>query len=135
MRDEEEEEEAAAFALVDGSAPLHTMSLNSIQTHGSAMWWWVAGVWHPSWVPLPVLGTGKIFFGHGVRGLASPDLLLGAIPWCAVPQIMEDVEVIQHVPTAVEQIVESQCHRSCRLVVVKLLVRCTSTGAVLGQGC
>ena len=47
-------------------------------------------------------------------GLASPDPLVGAIPWCAVPQIVEDVEVIQHVRTAVEQIVVCQCHRSCR---------------------
>ena len=28
-------------------------------------------------------GAGKIYWGHGVRGLASPDPLLGAIPWCA----------------------------------------------------
>ena len=34
-----------ASALADGSAPLHTMSLSCIQTHGSVMWWWVAGVW------------------------------------------------------------------------------------------
>ena len=43
--------------------------------------------------------------GFGFRGLASPDPLLGAISWCAVPQIMAEVEVIQHVPTADEQIV------------------------------
>ena len=95
---------------------------------------WGPGAWHPldpSWVPLPVPGAGKIYWGHGVRGLASPDPLLGVIPWCAAPQIMEEVEVIQHVPTAVEQIVVCQCHRSCRYVVVELLVRCTSTGAVL----
>ena len=75
------------------------------------------GAWHPldpSWVSLPVPGAGKIYWVHGVRGLASPDPLLGAIPWCAVPQIMAEVEVIQHVPTAGEQIVECQCHRSCR---------------------
>ena len=37
---------------------------------------------------------------------------------------MEDVEVVQLVPTAGEQIVVCQCHRSC-----------ASTGAVPGQGC
>ena len=57
-----------------------------------------SGAWHPltpSWVPSVV----------------------------AVPQIMEDVEVVQLVPTAGEQIVVCQCHRSC-----------ASTGAVPGQG-
>ena len=96
------------------------------------------GAWHPldpSWVPLPVPGAGKIFWGNRVRGLASLDLLLGAFPWCAsttdhgscggvsacaycrgtdrgmpVPQIMPVRGGGQH-------------------------VRCTSTGAVLGQGC
>ena len=48
---------------------------------------------------------------------------------------MEDVEVVQLVPTAGELIVVCPCHRSCRYVVVELLVRRTSTGAVLGQGC
>ena len=78
------------------------------------------GAWHPldpSWVPLPVTGAGKIYWGHGVRGLASPDPLLGAIPWCAAPQ----VEVIQHVPIAGDQIVVCQCHRSCRYVEVASL--------------
>ena len=37
---------------------------------------------------------------------------------------MEDVEVVQLVPTAGEQIVVCQCHRSC-----------ASTGAVPGHGC
>ena len=58
--------------------------------------------WHPldpSWVPF--------------RGVPAP-------------QIMEDVEVIQHVPFAVEQIVVCHCHRSCRYVEVEQLVRCTS---------
>ena len=77
---------SAAFALVNGSAPLHTMSLSSIQTHGLG-----PGAWHPldpSWVPLPVPGAGKIYWGHGVRGLASPDPLVGATQhvagctWC-----------------------------------------------------
>ena len=51
--------------------------------------------------------------GPGFRGLASLDPLPGCLPWCAVPQIMEDVEVVQLVPTAGEQIVVCQCHRSC----------------------
>ena len=72
-------------------------------------------------MPLPVPGAGTKNWGHGVRGLASPDALLGAIPWCAVPQIMEEVEVIQHVPTAGEQIVVCLCHRSCRYVEVASL--------------
>ena len=60
-----------------------------------------SGAWHPltpSWVPF--------------RGVPAP-------------QIMEDVEVIQHVPTALEQIVVCQCHRSCWYVEVEQLVRCT----------
>ena len=75
----------AASALMDGSAPLHTMSLSSIQTHGSACgggWLGLGpGTWHPldpSWVPLPVPGAGKIHWEHGVRGLASLDPLLRA---------------------------------------------------------
>ena len=75
----------AASALMDGSAPLHIMSLSSIQTHGGAcggVWLGLGlGAWHPldpSWVPLRVPGAGKIYWGHGVRGLASPDPLLGA---------------------------------------------------------
>ena len=75
----------AASALMDGSALLHTMSLSSIQTHGCARGGGClglgSGAWHPldpSWVPLPVPGAGKKNWGHGVRGLASPDPLLGA---------------------------------------------------------
>ena len=34
-----------ALARMDGSAHSHTMSLSSTQTHGSAMCWWLAGVW------------------------------------------------------------------------------------------
>ena len=41
-----------------------------------------------------------------------------------VPSVVEDVEVVQLVPTAGEQIVVCQCHRSC-----------ASTGAAPGQGC
>ena len=73
--------------------------------------------WHPldpSWVPLPVPGPGKIYWEHGVRGLAPPDPLRG-VP---APQIMEKLKVIQHVPSAVEQIVVYQCHRSCGNVEV-----------------
>ena len=48
----------ATSALVGGTAHLHTMSLSFIQTHGSALRWWVVG--------------------PGSRGLASPDPFLGA---------------------------------------------------------
>ena len=53
--------------------------------------WLGPGAWHPldpSWVPLPVPGAGKIYWGHGVRGLASPDPLVGVTQhvagctWC-----------------------------------------------------
>ena len=56
------------------------------------------GAWHPldpSWVPLPVPGAGKIFWGHGVRGLASPDPFLGAGVWCVSTTDYGGVEVIQ----------------------------------------
>ena len=45
---------------------------------------------------------------------------------------MEDVEVVQLVPTAREQIVVSLCHRSCWYVEVAS-VRRASTGAAPGQ--
>ena len=48
------------------------------------------------------------------------------VPFRGVPAPRKDVVVIQHVPTAVEQIVVCQCHRSCRYVEVEQLVRCTS---------
>ena len=48
----------AASALVDGTAHLHTMSLSFIQTHGSALCWWMVG--------------------PGFRGLASLGPFLGA---------------------------------------------------------
>ena len=59
-----------------------------------------SGAWHPltpSWVP--------------------PSTSLDVL--CV--QIMEDVEVVQLVPTAGEQIVVCQCHRSCRYVEVASL--------------
>ena len=106
---------------MDGSAPLHTMSLSSIQTHGSAMWLRVIGLgpraWHPldpSWVPLPVPGAGKIYWEHGVRGLASLTPVTYHRSW-------KLLEVVQHVPTAGELIVVCQCHRSCRYVEVASL--------------
>ena len=45
-------------------------------------------------MPLPVPGAGKIYWGHGVRGLASPVPFLGAFRG-VVPQIMDAVEVVQ----------------------------------------
>ena len=82
------------------------------------------GAWHPldpSWVPLPVPGQVKYSGSTGSGAWHPLTPLRGAIPWCAVPQIMEEVEVIQHVPTAEEQIVVCQCHRSCRYVEVASL--------------
>ena len=113
----------AAFALADGSAPLHTMNLSSIQTHGSAMWWRVAclgpGGWHPldpSWVPLPVPGAGKTYWGHGVRGLASPDSLLG-VPYHRSWKMWRWFSLC----LLLGKIVVCQCHRSCRYVEVASL--------------
>ena len=92
------------------------------------------GAWHPldpSFVPLPVPRAGKIYWGHGVRGLASPDSLLGAFPWCANGSC-------GGVSTC------AYCRGTDRGMPVPQimplrgggqLVRCTSTGAVLGQGC
>ena len=82
------------------------------------------GAWHPldpSWVPLPVPTAGEIYWGHGVRGLASPDPSWVSFRGVPAPQIMEAVEVFQLVPTAGEQIVVCQCHRSCRSVEVASL--------------
>ena len=77
---------SAAFALVDGSAPLHTMSLSSIQTHGSAMWWWVAGVWVQGLdIPCTLLGCpcrspGQLkFSGARGQGLGIPCPLPGCL--------------------------------------------------------
>ena len=72
-------------------------------------------------MPLPVPGAGKIYWGHGVRGFASPDPLLGAFRGEPAPQIMEVVEVFLLVPSAGELIVVCQCHRSCRYVEVASL--------------
>ena len=53
-----------------------------------------------AWHPLdPLLGAS-------IRGASD------------VPQIMEVVKVVQHVPTAGVLIVVCQCHRSCRYVEV-----------------
>ena len=102
--EEEEEEEQDAFLLIsvhvsgagscslkalarmDGSAHSLTMSLSSTQAHGSALCWWVAGVWVQGlgipWsllgCPCRLSGAGKIYWRHGVSGLASPDPLVGA---------------------------------------------------------
>ena len=55
----------------------------------------------------------------GAWHLLTPSL----VPFRGVPyqKIMEEVEVMQHVPTAGEQIVVCQCHRSCRYVEVASL--------------
>ena len=58
-------------------------------------------------MPLPVL-----------RGRLNILEARGAGAWCGAPQIMEVVEVVQHVPNAGALIVVCQCHRSCRYVEV-----------------
>ena len=62
----------------------------------------------------PAGSSGQVTCTGGTESGAWHPLtpLLGAFPWCAVPQIMEDVEVSQHVPSAVEKIVVCQCQRS-----------------------
>ena len=70
----------AASALMDGSAHLHTMSLSFIQTHGSAMCWWMAGPGSRGLASLgPFLGAPagspgqvKYYWRHGVRGFGIP---------------------------------------------------------------
>ena len=127
MDEDEEEEEVtsvlvagagtcllAASALTDGSAPLHTMSLSSIQTHGSACgggWLGLSpGAWHPltpSWVPSVVRRTTD----HGSCGGGAACAFCGGTDrGMPVPQITPVRGGGQ-------------------------LVRRTSTDAVLGQGC
>ena len=118
----------AASALMDGSALLHTMSLSFIQTHGSAMWLRVTGLvqglgipWTLPGCPCRFSGAGKCTGGTG-SGAWHP-LTPSWVPvrGASAPQIMEAVEVVQHVPTAGELIVVCQCHRSCRYVEVASL--------------
>ena len=83
----------------------------------------------------PAGSPGQVKFSGGTgSGAWHPVTLPGCLPWCAVPQIMEDVEVVQLVPAAGEQIVVFQCHRSCWNVEVAS-VRRAFTGTVPGQGC
>ena len=132
----------AASALMDGSAPLHTISLSSIQTHGSAMCWWMAGLGFRGLASLgPFLGApagspGQVKYTGGTVSGAWHPLTPSWVPvrGASAPQIMEDVVVVQLVPTAGEQIVVCQCHRSCWYVEVASVWR-ASTGAVPGQGC
>ena len=118
----------AAFALVDGTAHLHTMSLSFIQTHGSALCWWMVGPGFRGLASLgPFLGapagcTGQVKFSGGTGSGAWHPLTPSWVPvrGASAPQIMETVEVVQHVPGG-ELIVVCQCHRSCRYVEVASL--------------
>ena len=86
------------------------------------IWYLGPGAWHPFWSPGQVKNTGGT-----VSGAWHP-LTPSSVPFRGVSatQIMGKVEVIPHVPTAVEQIVVYQCHRSCWNVEVEQLVRCRS---------
>ena len=115
----------AAFALVDGTAHLHTTSLSFIQTHGSALCWWFGPGYRGLASLGPFLGApagspGQVKYTGGTGSGAWHPLTPSWVPVCgaAAPQIMEAVEVVQHVPTAGVQIVVCQCHRSCWYVEV-----------------
>ena len=116
----------AAFALVDGTAHLHTMSLSFIQTHGSALCCWMVGPGSRGLASLgPFLGAPagspeQVKYTGGTGSGAWHPLTPSWVPVCgaAAPQIMEVVEVVQHVPTAGVLIVVCQCHRSYRYVEV-----------------
>ena len=133
----------AASALMDGSAPLRTMSQSSIQTHGSACgggWLGLGpGAWHPldpSWAPMPVLrGRLNILEARG-QGLGVP----WTLPGCQ--------SVVRQHPTDHGSCGGGSACAYCRgtdrgMPVPQImpvrgggqLVRHTSTGAVLGQGC
>ena len=83
------------------------------------------GPWHPldpSWVP-PAGSSGQVKYTGGTGSGAWHPLTPSWVPVCdaAAPQIMEVVEVVLLVPTAGEEIVVCQCHRSCRYVEVTSL--------------
>ena len=118
----------------------HTMSLSFIQTHGSAMCWWMAGLGFRGLASLgPFLGAPagspgqvKLYWRHGVRGLASPDPFLGAFRGGRTT-IMEDVEVVQLVLLLGDRswYASATDHAGCG----GGQFRRASTGAVPGQGC
>ena len=131
----------AASALVGGTAHLHTMSLSFIQTHGSALCWWM--VW-PGFRGLASLGPflgapagspGQVKYTGGTGSGAWHPLTPSWVPvrGASAPQIMEAVEVVQLVlllgdrswyasATDLAGRGGGQCRRA-------------STGAVPGQGC
>ena len=104
------------------------MSLSFIQTHGSALRWCLAGPGSRGLASLgPFLGApagspGQVKYTGGTGSGAWHPLTPSWVPVCgaAAPQIMEVVEVVLLVPTAGEQIVVCQCHRSCRYVEASL---------------
>ena len=91
------------------------MSQSCIRTHGSARWWWVAGV--------------------RVQGLASPDPFLGASMWC--------VSTTNHGSCGGGSTCAYWRGTDRDMPLPQIMpvrgggqfVRLTSTGAVLGQGC
>ena len=78
------------------------------------------GAWHPldpSWVPLPVPGAGKVYWEHGVRGLASPDPPSPSLPPGCHPVVCQHHRSGKSgghsaCANSGEQIVVYQCHRS-----------------------
>ena len=113
---------------MDGSAHLHTMSLSFIQTHGSAMCWWMVGPGSRGLAsPGPFLGApagspGQVKQTGGTGSGAWHPLTPSWVPVCgaSAPQIMEVVEVVQHVPTAGFLIVVCQCHASLYGVLLQV---------------
>ena len=71
----------------------------------------------------PAGSPGQVKYTGGTGSGAWHPLTPSWVPVCgaAAPQIMEVVEVVLLVPTAGEQIVVCQCHRSCRYVEVASL--------------
>ena len=71
----------------------------------------------------PAGSPGQVKYTGGTGSGAWHPLTSSWVLVCGVsaPQIMEVVEVFQHVPSAGEQIVVCQCHRSCRYVEVASL--------------
>ena len=96
----------AASALMDCSAHLHTTSLSFIQTHGSAMCWWMVGPGSRGLASLghflPAGSPGQVKYTGGTGFGTWHPLTPSWVPVCGAssPQILEVVEVVQHVHTA-----------------------------------
>ena len=125
---------------MDGSAHLHIMSLSFIQTHGSALCWWMVGLGSRAWHPLdPFLGApagspGQVKYTGGTGSGAWHPLTPSWVPSVVCcTTVMEDVEVVQLVLLLGD--------RSWYTSATDLAgrgggqFRRASTGAVPGQGC